>query len=156
MALISPFLPLVGGGKTRFQPIYVGDVAEAFLNASLKGGAQGKTYEIGGPSIYTFKEIMEFLLKTIHRKRVLLPLPFSLAKTIACFTQFLPTPPLTPDQVELLKHDNVVSPHALKGKELGIYPKALEALAPLYLSRYCPRRKILIALKILHFVSSYE
>ena len=144
MALISPFLPLIGGGKTCFQPVYVGDVAEAFLKASFKGEAQGKTYEIGGPSIYTFKELMEYLLKIIHRKRILLPIPFSLAKAIAFFTQFLPSPPLTPDQVELLKQDNVISSHALKAEELGVYPKALEALAPLYLGRYCPGGRITI------------
>lgn len=141
MALVSPFLPLVGGGKTRFQPVYVGDVAEAFLKASLNAEAQGKTYEIGGPSIYTFKELMTYLLKTIHRKRFLLPIPFRLAKTVATFAQFLPTPPLTPDQVELLKTDAILSLRALTAKDLGVYPKALEALAPLYLSRYCSREK---------------
>ena len=142
MARISPFLPLVGGGKTRFQPVYVGDVAEGFLNASFKKETRGETYELGGPSIYTFKELMEYLLKTICRKRLLLPVPFSLAKGIATFAQFLPTPPLTPDQVELLKTDTVVSPQALRAEDLGIYPKALEALAPLYLARYCPMGRI--------------
>jgi len=141
MALLSPFLPLIGGGKTRFQPVYVGDVAEAFLKAaSLKEG-RGKTYELGGPSIYTFKELMIYLLQTIHRKRILLPLPFNLAKAIGTVAQFLPTPPITPDQVELLKTDNVVSPHALKAEDLGVHPKALEAIAPLYLARYRPRGK---------------
>ena len=144
LARMSPFLPSIGLGLTRFQPVYVGDVAEAFLKASFKGEAQGKTYEIGGPSIYTFKELMEYLLKIIHRQRILLPIPFSLAKAIAFFTQFLPSPPLTPDQVELLKQDNVISSHALKAEELGVYPKALEALAPLYLGRYCPGGRITI------------
>ncbi len=136
MALISPFLPLVGGGKNLFQPIYAGDVAECFLKASLNAEARGKTYELGGPSIYTFKELLEFLLKIIHHKRFLLPLPFSLAKGIATLTQFLPTPPLTPDQVELLKQDNVISSDALKAENLGVHLKALAALAPLYLARY--------------------
>lgn len=139
MAQISPFLPLIGGGTTRFQPVYVGDVAECFLNASLLKEAQGSTYELGGPSIYTFKELMIYLLQTIHRKRLLLPLPFSLAKAIGAVAQFLPTPPLTPDQVELLKTDNVVSPQALTAEDLGVQAKALEAIAPLYLAHYRPR-----------------
>ncbi|OJW50613.1 MAG: complex I NDUFA9 subunit family protein [Alphaproteobacteria bacterium 41-28] len=136
MALISPFLPLIGGGKTLFQPIYVGDVGDCFLKASFKTKARGCTYEVGGPSIYSFKALMKYLLKTIHRKRLLIPLPFWLAKGMATFTQFLPNPPLTPDQVELLKSDNVVSSDSLKTEDLGIRPKALEALVPLYLARY--------------------
>ncbi len=137
MALTSPFLPLVGGGKTRFQPIYVGDVAKCFFKASLKKEARGVTYELGGPSIYTFKELMVYVLKTIHRKRILLPISFGVAKSIGFFAQFLPTPPLTPDQVELLKTDTIVSPQAMTAENLGVHPKALEVLAPLYLERYC-------------------
>lgn len=136
MARFSPFLPLIGGGKTRFQPIYVGDVAEGFLKASLKTETRGNLYELGGPAIYTFKELMEYLLGTIHRKRALIPLPFPLAKVMATFAQFLPTPPLTPDQVELLKTDSVVSPQSLKAENLGIREHAMEAIAPSYLSRY--------------------
>jgi NADH dehydrogenase len=138
MALISPFLPLIGGGKTRFQPVYVGDVADCFFNASSLKEARGKTYEIGGPSIYTFKDLMIYLLQTIHRKRLLLPLPFGLAKVMGSVAQFLPTPPLTPDQVELLKTDNVLSPQSLHAEDLGVLPKALEAITPLYLARYRP------------------
>ncbi len=137
MALVSPFLPLVGGGKTRFQPVYVGDVAECFFKASFKKEARGMTYELGGPSIYTFKELMAYVLKTIHRKRLLSPIPFGVAKSIGFFTQFLSTPPLTPDQVELLKTDTIVSPQAMTAENLGVHPKALEVLAPLYLERYC-------------------
>lgn len=142
IARLSPFLPLIGGGKTRFQPIYVGDVAECFLKAAFKKETQGKIYELGGPEIYSFKQLMIYLLKTIHRRRLLLPLPFSLAKIMAAFTQFLPTPLLTPDQVELLKSDTVVSPTAHAAKELGIHLNAMEALAPLYLTRYCPGGKV--------------
>ncbi len=138
MALISPFLPLIGGGKTKFQPIYVENVAEAFLKASFMKEAQGKTYELGGPKIYTFKELMNYLLKTIHRKRLLLPVPFGLAKLMSTLTQFFPTPPLTPDQVELLKTDTIVSSQALTAEDLAIFPSSLEALAPLYLNRYVP------------------
>jgi uncharacterized protein YbjT (DUF2867 family) len=136
MALTSPFLPLIGGGKTRFQPVYVGDVAECFFKASFKKEARGITYELGGPSIYTFKELMTYVLKTIHRKRLLLPIPFGVAKGIGFFAQFLSTPPLTPDQVELLKTDTILSPQAFTAENLGVHPKALEALAPLYLERY--------------------
>ena len=139
MALLSPFLPLIGGGKTRFQPVYVGDVAECFLNASFLKEAKGKTYELGGPTIYSFKDLMVYLLQTIHRKRVLLPLPFSVAKGIATIAQFLPNPPLTPDQVELLKTDNILSPQTLNAEDLGVEPKALESIASLYLARYRPR-----------------
>lgn len=141
IARLSPFLPLIGGGKTLFQPIYVGDVAECFLKAAFKKEAQGKTYELGGPEIYSFKQLMGYLLKTIHRQRLLLPLPFPLAKVMATFAQFLPTPPLTPDQVELLKSDTIVSPKAHTAKELGVHLNAMEALAPLYLMRYCPGGK---------------
>lgn len=138
MALISPILPLIGGGKTRFQPIYVRDVARCFLKASLISHRQ--TYELGGNTVYTFKRILEFLLKTIHRKRFLMPIPFGLAKGMATFAQFLPNSPLTPDQVELLKTDNVVSSSSLTIKDLGITPEALEKIAPLYLKKYCPKR----------------
>lgn len=138
MARLSPFLPLIGGGKTRFQPMYVGDVAEGFIKAAFDREMCGKTYELGGPSVYTFKELMNYLLKVIKRRRLLLPVPFCLAKGISAVAQLLPTPPLTPDQVELLKTDNVVSTQALTAENLGIRLKALEAFAPLYLSRYCP------------------
>jgi len=138
MALISPILPLIGGGKTRFQPVYVGDVAQAFVNVASFKEARGQIYELGGPSIYTFKVLMEFLLTTINRKRMLLPLPFALAKLMATFTQWLPSPPLTCDQVELLKTDNVLSSLTLTLEDLGIRPQVLEVLAPLYLKRYCP------------------
>lgn len=137
MALTSPFLPLIGEGKTRFQPIYVGDVAECFFKASFKKEARRVTYELGGPSIYTFKELIVYVLKTIHRKRILLPIPFGVAKGIGFFAQFLPTPLLTSDQVELLKTDTIVLSQELTVADLGIHPKALEALAPLYLERYC-------------------
>lgn len=139
MALLSPFLPLIGGGKTRFQPVYVGDVAECFFNASSLKDAKGKTYELGGPTIYTFKKLMVYLLQTIHRKRLLVPLPYWFAKIMGSVAQFLPTPPLTPDQVELLKADSVVSAQALQAHALGVEPKAMEAIAGEYLGRYRPR-----------------
>jgi NADH dehydrogenase len=140
MARLFPILPLVGGGTTRFQPVFVGDVAEA-IAAAVDGNAQaGAIYQLGGPEVLTLREVMEFVLKTTERKRLLLPLPFALAKLQAQFLQFLPKPPLTPDQVELLKVDNVVSEEAARAgltlKGLGILPASVEAIVPTYLWRF--------------------
>src|SRR6185503_16854424 len=99
MARASPVLPLIGGGETKFQPVFVGDVAQAITRAvggSAKGGA---IYELGGPEVKSFRELMEYVLAVTERKRLLLPLPFGLAKFQAYFLQLLPTPLLTPDQV---------------------------------------------------------
>lgn len=141
MARMFPVLPLVGGGLTRFQPVFVGDVAEAIalaVDGKTRPGAT--TYEAGGPEVRTFKELMQYVLATIGRKRLLLPLPFPLAKLQASILQFLPKPPLTPDQVELLKHDNVVSPEAQRDgrtlEGLGITPTSIEAIVPTYLWRF--------------------
>jgi len=140
MARISPALPLVGGGRTRFQPVFVGDVAAAIAQAVDGNARAGTTYELGGPEILTFRELMEYVLKTIERKRPLVPLPFGLAKLQAQFLQFLPKPPLTPDQVELLKVDNVVSDEAARGDRtlqgLGITPATIESVVPSYLWRF--------------------
>jgi NADH dehydrogenase len=140
LARMSPFLPLIGGGATRFQPVFVGDVAKAIADAvdgKLRGGT---TYELGGPEVRTFKELMQFVLATIERKRVLLPVPFFAAKLPAFFMQFMPKPMLTPDQVELLRVDNVVSEAAVKeGRTLpgiGITPDSMEAIVPSYLWRF--------------------
>lgn len=140
MARISPVLPLVGGGTTRFQPVFAGDVAEA-IAAAVEGKARpGTIYELGGPGVRSFRELMEFVLATIERKRLLIPLPFALAKLQASILQFLPKPPLTPDQVELLKYDNVVSEQAeQEGRTLaglGISPVSIEAIVPTYLWRF--------------------
>jgi uncharacterized protein YbjT (DUF2867 family) len=140
MARLLPALPLVGGGHTRFQPVFAGDVAEAIACAVEGKTRPGTIYEVGGPEIYTFRELMEFVLKTIERRRILLPIPFGLAKLQAFFLQYLPNPPLTPDQVELLKTDNVVSPQAIdEGRTLntlGIEPRLVEAIVPAYLWRF--------------------
>jgi NADH dehydrogenase len=141
LARISPVLPLIGGGHTKFQPVFVGDVAAA-IAAAVDGAARpGATYELGGPAVKTFKEIMEFLLATIERKRLLLQLPFFAAKIKASFLQFAPAPlTLTPDQVELLRVDNVVSATAMaEGRTLqglGIDPDSIEAIVPSYLWRF--------------------
>ena len=136
MARLSPALPLIGGGETKFQPVYVGDVAEAIATCLIDPDCQGKTYELGGPRVYTFKELMELLLAQIGRRRLLLPLPFALADLQAMFLEKLPVPPLTRDQVKLLRHDNVVSPGALTLADLGITPVAAESVVPTYLDRY--------------------
>ena len=143
MARISPVLPLIGGGDTKFQPVFVGDVAAA-VTAIVNGkGMAGETYELGGPEVLSFKQLLEFVLETTHRKRLLVPVPFAIAKMKAMFLQLLPYAPLTLDQVRLLENDNVVSDAAkvqnrtLEG--LGITPEGIEAVVPGYLGRFRPR-----------------
>jgi uncharacterized protein YbjT (DUF2867 family) len=136
MAMMSPVLPLIGGGETRFEPVYVGDVADAVIKCLEDPATAGRTYELGGPKIYTFREILELLLREIRRKRGFIDLPFGLAGFQAKLMSILPDPPLTPDQVELLKGDNVVSPGALTLASLGIAPTAVEGILPTYLDRF--------------------
>jgi NADH dehydrogenase len=140
MARFLPALPLIGGGETRFQPVFVGNVAEAITRAVDGNVKPGTTYEIGGPEVRTFKQLMEYVLAVTERKRLLVPLPFALAKLQARFLQYLPKPPLTPDQVELLKSDNVVSEAAAREgrtlKGLGIDATAMETVVPSYLWRF--------------------
>jgi NADH dehydrogenase len=139
MAMLAPVLPLIGGGTTRFQPVYVLDIAEAVTRALENPASHaGKTYELGGPRIYSFRELMTLLLAEIGRKRWLLSLPFALASLQGAILQAIPfiRPPLTADQVKLLKRDNVVGPQAAGFKELGITPTALEPILPTYLDRY--------------------
>lgn len=134
MASFSPFLPLIGGGKTKFQPVYVADVAKAVAAVVANPDFSGKALELGGPKTYSFKELMELLLHTLRKKRCLLPVPFAFASLKAFFLEFMPHPPLTRDQVQLLKIDNVVNPQALGFKELGIKPTAVESVLPGYLA----------------------
>jgi NADH dehydrogenase len=136
MATISPVLPLIGGGETRFQPVYVGDVADAVIKCLDDSATAGRTYELGGPKIYTFRQILELLLNEIRRKRRFVDLPFGLAAFQAKLMSILPNPPLTSDQVELLKQDNVVSPGALCIASLNIAPTPVEAILPTYLDRF--------------------
>ncbi|HYH20952.1 MAG TPA: complex I NDUFA9 subunit family protein [Azospirillum sp.] len=139
MAQISPVLPLVGGGKTRFQPVSVSDLADALCAVIDRDDAKGRTYELGGPNTYTFKELMQLMLKVIQRKnRLLLPLPWGVSETLGGILEKVPfiAPLLTRDQVELLKRDNVVSPTAPGFAELGITPTAPEVILPTYLHRF--------------------
>ncbi|HXM31755.1 MAG TPA: complex I NDUFA9 subunit family protein [Xanthobacteraceae bacterium] len=135
-----PALPLIGGGKTRFQPVFVGDVAAAIVSAVENRARASTTYELGGPEVKTFRELLEFILREIGRERLLVPLPFALARLQAFFLEFLPKPPLTRDQVLLLERDNVVSKAAERDnrtlKGLGIVPISLEAVVPSYLWRF--------------------
>ena len=136
MAVILPALPLIGGGETRFQPVYVGDVADAIVKCLDDPATAGRTYELGGPKIYTFRELLDLLLREIRRKRWFVDLPFGLAELQARVMSILPNPPLTPDQVLLLKGDNIVSPGALNLSSLGITPTPVEAILPTYLDRF--------------------
>jgi uncharacterized protein YbjT (DUF2867 family) len=142
LAQLSPVLPLVGG-DTRMQPVYVGDVADAVADAVDGKTKAGATYELGGPEVLTMREIMQLILKITDRDRALLPLPFGLAKFQALLLQFAPGMlKLTPDQVELLKTDNVVSDAAkaagLTLQGLGISADSMEAVCPQYLWRFRP------------------
>ena len=131
----------IGGGETRFQPVFAGNVAAAIADAVDGKTRAGTTYELGGPEVKTFKELMEFVLKTIERKRILVSLPFFAARMQATFLQFAPPPlTLTPDQVEMLRADNVVSDAAMQESRtlqgLGIEPETVEAIVPSYLWRF--------------------
>ncbi|MCH7929750.1 MAG: complex I NDUFA9 subunit family protein [Proteobacteria bacterium] len=136
MARFTPALPLIGGGHTRFQPVYVGDVAEAVLRIAADPATAGKTYELGGPRVYTFREVLEVVLRATGRRRLLVPLPFWAADLEALFLERLPKPLLTRDQVKLLRRDNVVGANALGLADLGITPTSVEAVVPAYLARY--------------------
>jgi uncharacterized protein YbjT (DUF2867 family) len=136
MAMISPVLPLIGKGETRFQPVYVGDVADAVVKCLDDPATAGRIYELGGPKIYTFRELLELLLREIRGKRWFVDLPFGLAAFQARLMSILPNPPLTPDQVELLKGDNIVSSGAMTLASLGIAPTAVEIILPTYLDRF--------------------
>jgi uncharacterized protein YbjT (DUF2867 family) len=138
LASLLPALPLIGGGRTRFQPVFVGDVAAAIARLAREPALGSETYELGGPAIYTFKQLMEIMLRETDRRRLLVPIPFAIATLKAFFLQFLPGPLLTPDQVTLLKSDNVVTgPRTLA--TLGIAPASVEAEVPAYLWRFRPK-----------------
>lgn len=137
-----PFLPLIGGGKTKFQPVFVGDVADAVI-ASLDESSRGKLidprghiYELGGPDVLNFKEIYETLFRYTLRRRYLVHLPWPVAKIQGSFLSLFPNPLLTADQVESLKIDNVVNSNSLGFADLGVIPKSLDLILPDYLENY--------------------
>jgi NADH dehydrogenase len=136
MAQLFRALPLIGGGHTKFQPVYVNDVAHAVLAALENDTAQGETYELGGPGTYSFKQLLKYMCEVTGRSPLMLPIPFGLAGFIGYFTQLLPRPPITHDQVGMLQHDSVVNAGAKTFKDLGITPTALETIVPQYLARY--------------------
>jgi uncharacterized protein YbjT (DUF2867 family) len=143
LAQVAPVLPLIGGGKTRFQPVFVGDVAKAIVAALTGRATVGAPYELGGPEVLTIKEVMRRVLDYTMRDRPLIPVPFWLAKLQAAFLQLLPKPPLTIDQVRLLQIDNVVSEEAIKAgrtlEGLSIEPVAVASVVPDYLEQFRPR-----------------
>ena len=138
MARFAPALPLIGGGRSKFQPVYVGDVAAAIAACLTGKRTQGHSYELGGPRIYSFAELMRLMLREIHRQRLLVPLPFAMAEIMAWPLEFWPVPPLTRDQVKLLRRDNVVADDARTLADLGISPTSAEVILPTYLDRYRP------------------
>lgn len=136
MTRFSPALPLVGGGETRFQPVFVGDVADAIMAGLERDDAAGKVFELGGPAVYRFRELMEYMLDVLGRHRGLIPVPFPIARIIALFAELMPKPMITRDQVRQLRYDNVVSDDMPGLADLGIKPTPIEAVAPSYLQAY--------------------
>jgi NADH dehydrogenase len=136
MARYLPALPLIGGGATKFQPVYVVDVAAAVAAALSRTASAGKTYELAGPAVFDLKQLFALMLQVIGRKRLLVPLPFGLASFEAFFLELLPHPILTRDQVRMLKRDAIATPGVPGLAELGIVPTALELVLPSYLDRY--------------------
>ena len=140
LSRLAPALPLIGGGMTKFTPLFAGDLAEAIAILIDRGEASGQTLELGGPEVFTFKQLMEFTLETIGRKRLLVPVPWIIAKIMGTLMGYLPGAPLTADQVELLKTDNVVSEAATsEGRDLaslGITAQSIQGIVPSYLYRY--------------------
>ncbi|HTQ13690.1 MAG TPA: complex I NDUFA9 subunit family protein [Rhizomicrobium sp.] len=139
LARFTPVLPLIGGGNTKFQPVFVGDVAQAILKCATDPATRGGAYELGGPNVYTFKQMLEIILRESGRRRILVPIPFWAATIKSWFLQFLPGKLLTPDQVKFLRTDNVVAPGARTLADLGIAPDSLEAVLPSYLWRFRPK-----------------
>ncbi|HEY2482887.1 MAG TPA: complex I NDUFA9 subunit family protein [Caulobacteraceae bacterium] len=141
MAASAPALPLIGGGQTRFQPVFVGDVAAAVAAALADPASAGQTYELGGPEIYSFEALMRLTLAVIERRRLLAPIGFGLASRLGKLGDLIArsgfiAPPLTSDQVELLRTDNVVSAGAIGLADLGVTPTPVEAVIPSYLYRF--------------------
>jgi uncharacterized protein YbjT (DUF2867 family) len=142
LARLFHVLPLIGGGNTKFQPVYVGDVADAVLAALQNPACAGQIYELGGPEILSFKELLQLMLRESGQQAKLVPLPFAVAKIQAALLQLLPKPLLTVDQVKLLQVDNVAASGARGLRDLGIMPKTLAAILPEYMAQYRPGGKL--------------
>ena len=132
----SPVLPLIGGGTTKFQPVFVDDIAAGLLELLNRSETAGKTYEFGGHQVYSLKVLLELLLTALNRQRVLIPIPFALAEMQAGLLELLPNPPLTRDQVRLLKTDKVVSGIEPTLGDLGIQPWPLEEFLAVFKDKY--------------------
>jgi uncharacterized protein YbjT (DUF2867 family) len=135
LARVMPAMPLFGSGEVRLQPVYVDDVAAAVAAALAMPEAAGRLYELGGPRVYTYKALVQLVLERTRRRRLLLPVPYSLWIALAALTAPLPQRPISRDQVKLMQKDNVVSPEALSFADLAISATPLEAVAPSYLRR---------------------
>lgn len=138
LAAKAPAMPLIGGARTLFQPVYVDDVAAAVLAVLGQSKAAGKTYELGGPDVVSLRKVMTIVMEQTQRQRPFVPLPFWLARVQARFLELLPNPPLTRDQVTLLQSDNVVAEDALTLADLGIEATSFWSVLPTYLRRYRP------------------
>lgn len=132
---LLPVVPLIGGGRTRLQPVYVEDVAEAIVRMLADRGAAGRTYELAGPGECTLRELVSFALRLIDKRRLLMPIPFAVAEILARLFEFLPSPPLTTSQVDLLRADNLASGGLPGFRDLNIQPKAIEDVVPTYIGR---------------------
>jgi NADH dehydrogenase len=133
LARLLPMLPLIGGGHTRLQPVFVEDVAEAIARILADPATAGRTYELAGPEVYTMRELVMIVLRIIGRRRALVPIPFAVAELQARLFELLPSPLLTTGQVDLLKVDNVADGTLPGLQELNIQPKAVEEVVPTYL-----------------------
>jgi NADH dehydrogenase len=132
----SPVLPLIGGGTTKFQPVLIDDVTAGLLEVLKRSDTAGKTYEFGGPQVYSFKVLLELLLTALNRRRVLIPIPFALAEMQAGLLELFPYPPLTRDQVRLLRTDKVVSGVELTLGDLGVQPRQLEEFLSVFTDKH--------------------
>ena len=136
LARYTPVLPLIGGGATRFQPVYVGDLAAAMVAILNDPATAGRTYELAGPRVYSFRELMQIVMRETGRRRLLVPLPFEIASLQAALLQLLPVPPLTVDQVKMLRSDNVAAEGTLGLADLGIEPTPVDGILSTYMFRY--------------------
>ncbi len=136
MAMVAPALPVIGEGETKFQPVFVGDVAESILFCLKHSFTDGQIYELGGPSIYTFKELLIYMLEAINKKRPIVPIPIFAMRIPAAFFSFFPNPPITADQLRMLEKDNIVDENMPNITSLNITPQPIEAHVPIYLSCY--------------------